>query len=99
AEAAFAGGLGMQIDLTLFPSSSIRRNDTLLFSETQSRFIVTVSPAAKEAFESVMKGNTIGLVGKVLAEGVLKIDGVGGKRIIEEDINVLKAAWQRPLNF
>jgi hypothetical protein len=46
-----------------------------------------------------MKGTSMGQVGIVLAEGLLKIDGLDGKRIIDEDINQLKAAWQRPLNF
>ena len=99
AETAFAGGLGMLINLALFPSSGIDRNDTLLFSESQSRFVVTISPAAKEPFEAMMKGIAMGQVGIVLAEGLLKIDGLDGNRIIEEDINELKAAWQRPLNF
>jgi phosphoribosylformylglycinamidine synthase subunit PurSL len=99
AETAFAGGLGMLIKLALFPSSGIDRNDTLLFSESQSRFVVTISPAAKKSFEAAMKGITMGQVGEVLAEGLLKIDGLDGRRIVEEDINGLKAAWQRPLNF
>jgi len=99
AETAFAGGLGMLIHLALFPSSGIDRNDTLLFSESQSRFVVTISPAAKEPFEAIMKGIATGQVGTVLAEGLLKIDGIDGKRIIDEDINELKAVWQRPLNF
>jgi hypothetical protein len=30
---------------------------------------------------------------------VLRIDGLGGKRIIEEDLAALKAAWQKPLAF
>jgi len=99
AETAFAGGLGMLIHLALFPSPGIDRNDTLLFSESQSRFVVTISPAAKESFEAMMKGIAMGQVGEVLAEGLLKIDGLDGNRIVEEDINELKAAWQRPLNF
>ena len=99
AETAFAGGLGMLIHLALFPSSGIDRNDTLLFSESQSRFVVTISPAAKKSFEAMMKGIAMSQVGEVLAEGLLKIDGIDGERIIDEDINELKAAWQRPLNF
>ena len=99
AETAFAGGLGMLIRLAAFPSSGVNRNDTLLFSESQSRFVVTISPAAKKSFEDMMKGIAMGQVGEVLAEGLLKIDGLAGNRIIEEDINELKAAWQRPLNF
>jgi hypothetical protein len=46
-----------------------------------------------------MKGIAMGQVGEVLAEGLLKINGLDGKRIVEADINELKAAWQRPLNF
>jgi len=99
AETAFAGGLGMLINLALFPSSGIDRNDTLLFSESQSRFVVTISPAAKKSFEAMMKGIAMSQVGEVLAEGLLKIDGIDGERIIGEDINELKAVWQRPLNF
>jgi phosphoribosylformylglycinamidine synthase subunit PurSL len=99
AEAAFAGGLGMLIHLALFPSSGIDRNEKLLFSESQSRFVVTITPTAKEPFESMLKGIVMGQVGEVLAEGILKIDGIDGKRIVEENINDLKAAWQRPLSF
>jgi hypothetical protein len=47
----------------------------------------------------MMEDVTIGRVGVVQTEGVLKIDGIGGKRIIEEDIHLLKAIWQKPLNF
>jgi phosphoribosylformylglycinamidine synthase len=99
AETAFAGGLGMSVDLSLVPSAGIERNDTLLFSESQSRFVVTVSPDAQDAFEEMMHGVTIGRVGVVLSEGLLKIQGIGGNIIIEEDILHLKAAWQKPLNF
>ena len=44
AETAFAGGLGLEIDLGAVPAEGITRNDALLFSESQSRFVVTVSP-------------------------------------------------------
>ncbi len=32
-------------------------------------------------------------------EGLLVINGLQGKRIMAEDIDALKAAWQKPLNF
>jgi phosphoribosylformylglycinamidine synthase II len=99
AETAFSGGLGLFVDLGLVASVGIERNDTLLFSESQSRFVVTVSPDAKDVFEGMMQDVTMGRVGVVLTEGVLKIDGMGGNRIIEEDIHLLKALWQQPLNF
>jgi phosphoribosylformylglycinamidine synthase subunit PurSL len=99
AETAFSGGFGMVINLAHVPVTGVERNDELLFSESQSRFVVTISPAAKHAFEEIMKDIIIGCIGEVLSEGVLKINGIKGTRIIEEDIKVLKAAWQKPLNF
>jgi phosphoribosylformylglycinamidine synthase len=99
AESAFAGGLGMSIDLALVPSSGIDRDDTLLFSESQSRFVVTLPPAAEDSFEEIMKGTVFNQVGIVLAEGLLKMNGIRGNRIIEEDISELKAAWKKPLDF
>ncbi|MDD5154803.1 MAG: AIR synthase-related protein, partial [Desulfovibrionales bacterium] len=50
AETAFSGGLGMKIDLAAVPGEDIKRDDFLLFSESQSRFVVTVHPDREEAF-------------------------------------------------
>ncbi len=52
AETAFAGGLGMEVDLRQVPRRDLARDDYLLFSETASRFVVTVSPANRAAFEA-----------------------------------------------
>ena len=52
AETAFAGGLGMDVDLRQVPRRDLHRDDYLLFSETASRFVVTVSPANRAAFET-----------------------------------------------
>ena len=52
AKKAISGMLGMEIDLNKLPKSEdLDRNDFLLFSETQSRFIVTIDPKRKEEFE------------------------------------------------
>jgi len=99
AETAFAGGLGLEVDLRDIPAEEIGRNDELLFSESQSRFVVTVSPGSREAFEALLAGCTFARIGTVIPEGVLRIDGLGGQRIIKEDISALKAAWQKPLAF
>ncbi|MDD5746065.1 MAG: phosphoribosylformylglycinamidine synthase subunit PurL, partial [Candidatus Omnitrophica bacterium] len=59
AEMAFAGGLGMEVDLALIPQSlprPARRDDVLLFSESNSRFVVEVAPRHQSAFERMLKG-------------------------------------------
>jgi phosphoribosylformylglycinamidine synthase len=99
AEMAFAGGLGLTVDLSRVPCEGLQRNDELLFSESQSRFVVTVSPSAKPAFQRMLKGNVCAEVGRVNAEEMLEISGLKGNRIVAENIHELKAAWQKSLNF
>jgi phosphoribosylformylglycinamidine synthase len=97
AETAFAGELGMEIDLGRVPATDVARNDLLLFSETQSRFVVTVSPDKREAFERVFKGREYGLLGEVTSSGIFRVIGLGGEEIIRANIRDLKAAWKGPL--
>ncbi len=97
AESAFAGGLGMEVDLRKVPAEGIERDDYLLFSESQSRFVVTVHPAKQKAFLSMMKGISLGEIGKVTKGKAYVVTGLKGKKIINGDIYTLKAAWQRTL--
>ncbi|MBN2178867.1 MAG: phosphoribosylformylglycinamidine synthase [Deltaproteobacteria bacterium] len=99
AETAFAGGFGMDIDLSLIPSEGIERDDYLLFSESQSRFVVTLSPEKREAFETIMEGTILAEVGSVTSDTTFRILGTKGIEIIRKDIDDLKKAWQEPLNF
>jgi phosphoribosylformylglycinamidine synthase len=96
AETAFAGGLGMEVDLRKVPGT-VDRNDTLLFSETQSRFVVTVAPDKKDRFESTMKGCTFAAVGTVREDGSFNITGLNGKHVVQSSIDELKEVWQKPL--
>jgi phosphoribosylformylglycinamidine synthase len=98
-ETAFAGGLGMNIDLTNVPYRGKKRNDYILFSETASRFIVTIHPTAQRKFEKIMAGNVINEIGFVSSDGLFQITGLNGKLIIKEKASKLKEAWQKPLNF
>jgi phosphoribosylformylglycinamidine synthase len=99
AEVAFAGGYGMDIALSDVPREGITRDDYLLFSESQSRFVVTISPDAKEAFEEIMAGHTCARIGTVTSEGIFRVAGMNGATILEESIASLKEAWQNPLDF
>ena len=97
AESAFAGGFGMEVDLAKVPAEGIERDDYLLFSESQSRFIVTVPPEKKDAFLSIMKGISLGEIGKVTKGNAFVVIGLKGVKIIQGDIYKLKAAWQQTL--
>ena len=60
AETAFAGGFGMKINLDAVPAAADMRADEILFSESQSRFVVTVAPDKAAAFEDVIKAASAG---------------------------------------
>jgi phosphoribosylformylglycinamidine synthase len=99
AETAFAGGYGLEVDLRAVPCAGELRDDWLLFSESQSRFVVTVHPEHAPAFEAALRSLPCAAVGRVTAAAVLRLIGRRGGTLIEADIQRLKAAWQRPLNW
>jgi phosphoribosylformylglycinamidine synthase len=99
AETAFAGALGLEIDLRTVPSEEIDRDDVLLFSESASRLLVTVHPAKADAFEEAMAGTTWHRIGTVIATRKLLITGLKGMVVADEPLAGLKAAWQATLNF
>jgi len=89
----------MDVALSLVPREGIGRDDYLLFSESQSRFVVTVSPEMQEEFEGSMASNALACIGKVISGGIFRVAGIHGETIMEEAIGSLKEAWQQPLNF
>ena len=100
AEMAFAGGFGAEIELSrVLRDSDIDRDDTLLFSESNSRFLVEVSPEDRIEFERTMGLSTTALIGAVTGEGRVIVRGLGGEVIIDQGLTELKNAWQRPLKW
>jgi phosphoribosylformylglycinamidine synthase len=97
AETAFAGGLGMNIDLAKVPTDGIRRNDTILFSESQSRFVVTVSPQNQRQFEEIIEGHIFAAIGHVTGDEDFVVKGFNDKTTIRVNAGELKDAWQETL--
>ena len=100
AEMAFAGGLGASINLKEVPlGESIDRDDFILFSESNSRFIIEVAPDKKDLFEKEMAGTPFALIGRVINEPRLDVYGQKGNSVVSISINELKEAWQKPLRW
>ncbi len=97
-ESAFSGNFGMMIELTKVPVENIRRADTILFSESQSRFVVTVAPENVSRFVELMKGNVFADVGVVTAQKDFTVMD-GEKVILSSGIDALKEAWQKTLRW
>jgi phosphoribosylformylglycinamidine synthase len=100
AEMAFAGGLGADIDLEAVPlGDDIKRDDYILFSESNSRFLAEVPPEKQKDFEKAMTGTDCAAIGRVTAGDKLRINGLDGSRIISAALPELKEAWQKPLRW
>ena len=75
------------------------RDDFVLFSESNSRFIVEVEKKKQKAFEKILKGIPFGLAGCVSANKEFKAYGLDGKICVQAKIGQLKEAWQKPLRW
>jgi phosphoribosylformylglycinamidine synthase len=94
--AAMGGSLGMEVDLKQVPAEAIDRNDTLLFSESAGRFVVTVDPKNKKRFESLFQGTPFACIGRVTELPDLVIRSLAGDPIISQSVFDLKKAWKKP---
>ena len=90
------GELGMETHIGSIPSSHGLSDTQMLYSESAGRFVVTVDPERKEAFEEIFSGMKIGRVGFVTESPSFCIHSSEGSLIIEEDIHDLKACWKKP---
>jgi phosphoribosylformylglycinamidine synthase len=97
AETAFAGGLGLDVDLGRVAVDRVMREDRLLYSETASRLLVTVKPGNRERFEALFAGQEFARIGRVTDDRTLKIVGLSGHILVRSSIDDLKEAWQSPL--
>ncbi len=96
-ESAFSGDVGIDIDLHSVPMEDIHNDTELLFSESASRFVVTVSPENARHFETIMSPVLIGRIGLVQKDPHIKMIGIHGETLIDEEINNFKLSWKKTL--
>jgi phosphoribosylformylglycinamidine synthase len=90
----------MELDLSLVPiDEGVGRDDIILFSESNTRFIVEVQPRNQKEFEDALEGIPYGRIGRVMENDVFTILSQSGKKIISEKISDLKETWQATLRL
>ncbi len=100
AEMAFAGELGAIIQLKLVPlGEPIDRDDFILFSESNTRFLVELAPENQDEFEEIMKGVRLACIGQITGSKLLRVHGLDGREVIATPIPELKDAWQKPIKW
>jgi phosphoribosylformylglycinamidine synthase len=101
AEMAFAGHLGIDLDIAELCQSQFVDPLTALFSESNSRFLVEVPASKAAAFEKEFRDLPIASVGHVVGGPKLRI--LAGHQcdpvLADIDWNELKQTWLKPLNW
>jgi len=99
AEMVLGGDYGADIDLRKVPASmnGKTRDDLILFSESNSRFLVEVVKGKEKEFERLM-GNDSALVGEVGETDDFSVRGLKGRKILNTDSEKLRKAWKGGIN-
>jgi phosphoribosylformylglycinamidine synthase subunit PurSL len=95
AESAFGAGLGANINLDTI--SEELSKEALLFAESHSRFVVTVKPENKAAFEAIL-GNRAYEIGQVSQNNQLTIS-YQNQILIQTKVEALQKAWSAGLSY
>ena len=93
---AIGGDLGAEIDLRPAGFDGIT-DDALLFSESNSRFILTCAPEQQAAFEAHFAGQPLHRVGVVTAGPMLTVTATAGVPLIQLDTARLRKSFQTTL--
>jgi len=96
AEMGFSGGKGISISLDEIPADGEIREDFILFSESNSRFLVEVVKGKEQEFETAMKDCEVKKIGEINDSGLLQIVKAG-KDLVKINMDELKIAWKQTL--
>ena len=91
----FAGDYGLTLHLQNVPRSGLKRNDHLLFSESNSRLLLEVSEDKRKDFEAIVKGRICAQIGKTNNDARLCIHGLKDKIIVDSSISDLRSNWKK----
>jgi phosphoribosylformylglycinamidine synthase len=95
AKVSMGGNLGMHLNLEQIPKRDVERADVLLFSESAGRFIVTVDPVKRAAFEELFNGLPCGCIGTVTEMPDFVVQGIESDILIRVSLADLKMAWKK----
>jgi phosphoribosylformylglycinamidine synthase subunit PurSL len=99
AKMVMAAECGLALDLAALPRESNLTDHKVLFSETLSRFVVTVAPDRRRDFESILAGEPTDLIGRVTDTGALAVRGPSGRTVLNAGWKQLKASYKKTLGW
>jgi len=98
AEMALSSDHGVDLWLKNVPRPrNLTRDDFILFSESNSRFLVEVDKKHEKDFEDLMQENPCALIGEIKREPTFSVHSIDGKQLVETDLLKLRRAWKTTL--
>ncbi|MBI3987797.1 MAG: phosphoribosylformylglycinamidine synthase, partial [Lentisphaerae bacterium] len=94
---ALGGNLGADVDLGRVPAEGELTEDEILFAESNSRFVVTVTPDRRQALEALFTGLPCVNVGQVTGDTVLQVRDLRGRPVIRSPLDGLRKAFKKTL--
>ncbi|BDQ33826.1 AIR synthase-related protein [Pseudodesulfovibrio portus] len=98
AEMCIGGRLGAEVDLDAVPTCGDMNLTGVLYAESASRFVVTVKPADRAAFEALFAGQILGLIGQVSNAPKL-IAKYAEETVLNEEVGALAQAFKATLDW
>jgi phosphoribosylformylglycinamidine synthase len=96
AEMCIGGRLGADVDLSLVPVLGELNLTEVLYSESASRFVVSVPASARERFEELFSGQYCQMVGKVADSSQLTAK-FADKTVLNVEVDALAASFKGTL--
>jgi phosphoribosylformylglycinamidine synthase len=98
AEMAFSSGLGVDLWLrNASRSRNLTRDDFILFSESNSRFLVEVDKRHGNDFENLIQDNPCSIIGEVKKDPTFSVHSRDDKPLVEATVHELRKAWKNTL--
>jgi phosphoribosylformylglycinamidine synthase II len=95
AEMAFSGDIGAEIDIQAVPFyGGQKRHDVILFSESNSRFLVEVESSNAAAFLDLFENLPVARIGHTIDDEYLRIS-TGDRKLVDLPLNVVRKKWLR----
>jgi phosphoribosylformylglycinamidine synthase len=95
---AFSSGLGAELRLrNVSRPRNLTRDDFILFSESNSRFLVEVDKMRGTDFENLIQHNPCSIIGEVKKEPTFSVHSHDDKPLVEATVPKLRKVWKTTL--
>ncbi|SFJ47954.1 phosphoribosylformylglycinamidine synthase subunit II [Desulfomicrobium apsheronum] len=98
AEMALAGRIGADIDVDKIPALDCPLPEQRLYSESASRFVVTVPDDRRDAFQALFAQDFMAAIGRTTSDEKLTLRA-GSAILANASVEDLAAAWKKTLDF